>query len=332
MSEIVMAASLSHAPGVLGWPDAPNQEVQKEIAAAHAAVAEAIDRTRPDVFIAFLDDHFENQFRDMSPPFAIGVAPENVGPAKHWLEALKIDRQITVPNNEKLANYLLDGLLKSNFDITRMGELDYGNNLFVPMQMVRPQFDIPFVPVYSNVFNPPLPTMSRAYDLGRAIRKLIEAYPEPLKVGLIASGGISHWPPFWTIEADESDEFIARMKRYQHKGPEYLKTDPGLFSDLALYEQEMSNKAKWPFNGGFRLINEEWDREVLKAFEEGNVDYLRNLTYNDIERDGGHGGHEMLNWMALMGAMNGAGGKLLCYAPVMEWMCGMGYMLYEAKA
>ena len=332
MAKIVMAASLSHAPGVLGWPEAPSAAVQKDIADAHAAVAEAVKETKPDVFIAFLDDHFENQFRDMSPPFAIGVAPENIGPAVHWLEALKIERPIPVQNNETLANHLLEGLLKAQFDITRMGKVEYGNNLFVPMQLVRPQFDIPFVPVYTNVFNPPLPTMARAYDLGQAIRKLVEAYPEPLRVGLIATGGISHWPPFWTVGADETDEFILRMKRYQHEGPEYLKGDPGLFTDLARYEQDMSTKAKWPFNGGFRLINEEWDREVLKAFADGNVNYLHKLTYEDIERDGGHGGHEMLNWMALMGAMNGQGGKLLCYAPVMEWMCGMGYMLYKEAA
>lgn len=183
----------------------------------------------------------------------------------HWLEALKIERPIPVPNNEKLANFLLEGLLKSQFDVTRMGKIEYGNNLFVPMPLVRPQFDIPFVPVYTNVFNPPLPTMGRAYDLGQAVRKLVETYPEPLRIGLISTGGLSHWPPFWTVGADESDAFILRMKRYQHEGPEYLKSDPGLFTDLARYEQDMADKAKWPFNGGFRLINEEWDREVLNA-------------------------------------------------------------------
>lgn len=330
MSEVVMAASLSHAPGVLGWPEASGPEVWKRIEAAHKEIGAAVERTKPDVFIAFLDDHFENQFRDMSPPFAIGVAPENAGPADHWLEALRIDRKIPVRNNENLANHMLKGLLNANFDVTRMGKLEYGNNLFVPMQLVRPQFDIPFVPVYTNVFNPPLPSMGRAYDLGAAIRKLIDAYPEPLRVGLIASGGISHWPPFWTEGADETDEFIVRMKRYQHEGSSVLKDDPDLFTDLARYEQDMANKSKWPFNGGFRLVNEEWDREVLKAFADGNVKYLRDLTYEDIERDGGHGGHEMLNWMALMGAMNGKGGKLLTYEASLEWMCGMGYMLYDA--
>lgn len=330
MSKIVMAASLSHAPGVLGWPDAPSAQQQKSIADAHSAIAEAVERTKPDVFIAFLDDHFENQFRDMSPPFAIGVAPANRGPAEHWLEALKIDRAVSVPNHESLANHLLEGLLNKHFDVTRMGKLDYGNNLFVPMQLVRPQFDIPIIPVFTNVFNPPLPTMARAYDLGKGIGDLVEAFPEDLRVGLIASGGISHWPPFWTVNADESDPFIERMKRYQHEGPTYLENDPDLFTDLARYEHEMSAKAKWPFNGGFRLINEEWDREILNAFAKGDVDFLRRQTYESIERDGGHGGHEMLNWMALMGAMNGQPGKLLCYEPVMEWMCGMGYMLYDA--
>lgn len=324
-----MAASMSHAPGALGWPDAPTAEARKNIELAHASIAGEIERTKPDVFVAFLDDHFENQFRDMSPPFSVGVS-DNVGPARHWLEALKVERQIDVPNHKPLADHLLNGLLKRSFDVTRMGRLDYGNNLFVPMKLVRPQFDIPFVPFYTNVFNPPLPTMGRAYEIGAAVGKLIEEFPEDLKVGLIASGGLSHWPPFWTVNADESDEFIMRMKRYQHEGPGYLNEDPNLFTDLAHYEQEMSEKVKWPFNGGFRLINEEWDRRILDAFAAGDVDFLRNLSYEDIERDGGHGGHEMLNWIALMGAMKGKGGRIVCYEAVMEWMCGMGYMLYDA--
>ncbi len=59
MAKIVTALSMSHAPGVLGWPDAPSDAMKTSIAAAHAECARRLQEAKPDVIIAFLDDHFE---------------------------------------------------------------------------------------------------------------------------------------------------------------------------------------------------------------------------------------------------------------------------------
>jgi 2,3-dihydroxyphenylpropionate 1,2-dioxygenase len=40
----------------------------------------------------------------------------------------------------------------------------------------------------------------------------------------------------------------------------------------------------------------------------------------------------MLNWMAVMGAMGGAKADVIGYEPVKEWICGMGYIAYDAAA
>jgi 3-O-methylgallate 3,4-dioxygenase len=53
---------------------------------------------------------------------------------------------------------------------------------------------IPIVPVFLNTYYPPnQPTPRRCYRLGQAIRAAVEAFPQDLRVGVLASGGLSHF-------------------------------------------------------------------------------------------------------------------------------------------
>ena len=122
------------------------------------------------------------------------------------------------------------------------------------------------------------------------------------------------------------------MKRYQTEGKQVAEEDPSLYSDLAKYEIEMHAKMQWPLRHQHPLVNAAWDKEIIAAFGRGDTDYLRACTYESIEEGGGHGGHEMLNWMAVMGAMDGMPAHVIAYEAVMEWICGMGYIAYEPEA
>jgi len=69
-------------------------------------------------------------------------------------------------------------------------------------------------------------------------------------------------------------------------------------------------------------INPEWDRRVLDCVVRGDVEPLTRLTRDEIERDGGNGGQEIRNWIALLGALPGRRGEVLAYEPVPEWITG----------
>ena len=153
---IVTAIGMSHAPGMLGWPDAPTPSVRRRMEAAYAALSQELTRAKPDVMIAFLDDHFENQYRKLMPTFSVAVAASHSGPAEYWLEALKLKEKRAIPSSPDLAEALLGHLVASDFDVARMGAIEYGNNLIVPFELIRPQYDIPVVPVFINVFTPPI--------------------------------------------------------------------------------------------------------------------------------------------------------------------------------
>jgi 2,3-dihydroxyphenylpropionate 1,2-dioxygenase len=321
--KVVAGISMSHAPLMLGDPDAPEAGMRNRMAAAVKKIADYLDAARPDVMIAILDDHFENHYRNLMPIFSIGVARKHAGPADYWLEALKLQRKENIACDEKLAEFVLGRLVAAGFDVARMGSIEYGNNLMVPLKLIRPQNDIPIIPVFINVFSPPVASMSRAYAFGEALRAAVEAAPRDARVAFLATGGLSHWPPVWGPKSPESDAFLKRMKRFQTEGRNVLVEDPNLLTDLAVYEIEMARTATRP------LVNAKWDHAFLDALARADKNYVCGLSLEEIEAEAGNGGPEVLNWAAMMGAMGGRPARVLNYEPVIEWICGMGFAVYD---
>jgi hypothetical protein len=69
-------------------------------------------------------------------------------------------------------------------------------------------------------------------------------------------------------------------------------------------------------------INPDWDHWVLDHVARADVEPLLELDWATIERDGGNGGQEIRNWVALLGAVPGWKGAVLAYEPVPEWITG----------
>ena len=315
----VGALSVSHAPGILGWPDDVTDVEHKSVFEAFEDLKETVEAAGPDVIIAFLDDHFENHFRSLMPSVSVGVADRHSGPGEHLLKLLKFDKPQSIDGAKELAEHILRTVVGDGIDAARMSSAEFGNNLMVPLKLIRPAGDIPIIPVYINVFTPPLITMERAYQLGAAVRKAVEGRPE--RVMFWATGGLSHWPPIWE-PSRESNDFLARMKTFQNEGRSYLERDPDLWTDVGPYEIEMAQQM------GDACVSPDWDREFLRLLSAGDMAGLFAWTYDDVEKGGGHGGHEILNWMAVAGAMNGAPCEVLTYQPTPAWICGTGAVRY----
>jgi hypothetical protein len=64
---------------------------------------------------------------------------------------------------------------------------------FVHQRLMKDRV-VPIVPVLLNTYYPPnQPTPKRCYQLGRAIREATSAWPSKTRVGIVASGGLSHF-------------------------------------------------------------------------------------------------------------------------------------------
>jgi 2,3-dihydroxyphenylpropionate 1,2-dioxygenase len=175
--------------------------------------------------------------------------------------------------------------------------------------------------MFINVFTPPLTPPARAHDLGRSLRRLLERRPE--RVLVLATGGLSHWPPFWNENSSEDDLLLQRVKRFQTEGRHVLKDDPDLMTDFGVYETEMAAKSET------LLVNEKWDRRFLGAFAEGDAAFVRELNWEKIAEEAGPGGNEVLNWIALMGAMGDAPAEILSYDVSPEWITGVAFSVYS---
>jgi 3-O-methylgallate 3,4-dioxygenase len=78
----------------------------------------------------------------------------------------------------------------------------------------------PIVPVFQNTCYPPnQPSSRRSYQLGQAIGAAIRAWPEPARVAVVASGGLSHF-----VVDEEQDLRI--LKALEHKDAQTLQSVP----------------------------------------------------------------------------------------------------------
>lgn len=117
------------------------------------------------------------------------------------------------PVHAKLATHLIAGLIDREFDVASANALPEGQGEghafgFVHQRILK-RTALPVVPVFLNTYYPPnQPSPRRCYKLGQAIRATIEAYTEDLRVGVVASGGLSHF----TIDETFDGEVIRALK------------------------------------------------------------------------------------------------------------------------
>ena len=116
--------------------------------------------------------------------------------ARMWRHEPEVDRDY--PVHSDLAEWLIRQLSDRDFDIAAMDGLEPGQSEGHAFQYIHRRLlkgaDLPVIPVILNTFDPPnQPTPRRCVALGKALRELVAAWPEDLRVGVIASGGLSHF-------------------------------------------------------------------------------------------------------------------------------------------
>jgi 3-O-methylgallate 3,4-dioxygenase len=103
------------------------------------------------------------------------------------------------PVDSRLARHLIGDLMGQGFDISQSKRLakEHGEGHafgFVHQRLMDDDHIIPIVPVALNTYFPPnQPRPRRCYELGAAIRKAVQNAPGNGRVGILASGGLSHF-------------------------------------------------------------------------------------------------------------------------------------------
>jgi Catalytic LigB subunit of aromatic ring-opening dioxygenase len=153
---------------------------------AKAALRAKLAELQPDVLVIFGDDQAECFDFKNFPTLAVFLGDEMSG------------RGVHAPGHPGLAKAVLLGLLERGFDPAFMMDLpkpDHGMShaVMTPLGFFT-DGDIPTVPVLLNAYFAPQITGERSVGLGRAVREVIDRYPEELRVVAIGSGGLWHTP------------------------------------------------------------------------------------------------------------------------------------------
>jgi 3-O-methylgallate 3,4-dioxygenase len=241
---------------------APAQLVarQNTARAAIAHLSQTLANAKLDTLIVMGDDQDESYLEDCRPTFAIYYGETILNSNEQHEQYHKRFPEWYVKNRQgffedskpreypvdaKLAVHLIDWLMDNGFDIAssknmRKGEGEGHAVAYVHRRVMDDKKPVPVVPVFLNTYFPPnQPRPKRCYALGQAIRKAVEAYPGDARIGIIASGGLSHF-----------------------------------------------------------LVDEDFDRAILKACADKNAAFLQNLPRNKLNA----GSSEILNWVGIAGA------------------------------
>ncbi len=227
----LLAAAPATAQGMVSI-DAMGQRFD-DTQAAMDTLRQRIHAARLDVLIVIGDDQTELFRSTNLPAIAIyhGTTIRNAAAelrdTDNWVQRARMWRQEPGadrdhPVDSALAEWLIRQLSDRDFDIAAMSGLEAG--LFEGhafsfihrryLEGLRPPglpggsdvtgvtgvtgvpgaTGLPIVPIILNTFDPPnQPTPRRCVALGAALRELITRYPGDQRVGVLASGGLSHF-------------------------------------------------------------------------------------------------------------------------------------------
>jgi len=208
--------------------------------AAIKQVAQTLAHAKVDTLVVLGDDQNESYKEDCRPAFAIyyGDTIRNSNEQhdeyrKRFPEWYVQNRQgffedkgpRDYPVHGKLAVHLIESLMDSGFDLGASQRLPEGEGeghaiAYVHRRVMDANAPVAAVPIFLNTYFPPnQPRPSRCYAFGQALRKAIEAFPGNEKVGVLASGGLSHF-----LVDEDFDRAI--LKACADKDAKFLQTLP----------------------------------------------------------------------------------------------------------
>lgn len=210
----VTYAELSSAVGDRYADDATAEILAVKARASQTALdrlAKALEAAAPDVVVVVGDDQQELFGPDNQPAVAVyfgeAVVTSNrfgLDDLPDWMRTMGrgylMDEVHRLPGAPDLAVDVIRGLLDGNVDVAVSGVVRdpataaFGHAYGFVAHRLFGDRKIPMLPILLNTYYPPnVPSAGRCHDIGRALRRAIEASAADLRVAVIASGGLSHF-------------------------------------------------------------------------------------------------------------------------------------------
>ncbi len=219
MARITASVYTSHVPAIGAAMDLgkTHEPYWQKVFAGYEFSRQWLRENPPDVIFLVYNDHATAFSLDLIPTFAIGTGPQYAPADEGWGP-----RPVpVVQGHPELASHIAHSVIQDDFDLTIVNRMDVDHGLTVPLSlMCGPQDKVtgawpcPMIPFAVNVVQYPVPSGRRCFHLGRAIRKAVESYDEPLNVQIWGTGGMSHQlqgPRAGLINAAWDNRFLDRL-------------------------------------------------------------------------------------------------------------------------
>jgi protocatechuate 4,5-dioxygenase beta chain len=219
MARITASVYTSHVPAIGAAMDLgkTHEPYWQPVFAGYQFSRQWLKDNPPDVIFLVFNDHATAFSLDMIPTFAIGTAAEYAVADEGW-GPRPVPKVIGHPD---LASHIAQSVIQDDFDLTIVNKMDVDHGLTVPLSLmcgvkdpVKEAWPCPVIPFAVNVVQYPVPSGRRCYNLGKAIRKAVASYDEPLNVQIWGTGGMSHQlqgPRAGLINAPWDKRFLDRL-------------------------------------------------------------------------------------------------------------------------
>lgn len=269
----------------------------------------ALHQAMPDVVVVVGSNHFRGFWLDMMPAFTIGVG-SILSAGEHGTPVGAL------PNSPEFALELCQALVDDGVDVAFSEKLTVDHGISHAFQwVIGEETPVPIVPVVVNCFAPPLPTLTRVVEVGRALRRAIDGNRSAERIAIIATGGLSHALPFpdWRRPDGEDEEFLAAS-----------------WKEGRLDWQQFETRRREIIVNAPPRTNSEFDLTFLDHLAAGTLTSLaKDLSQEALLASAGNGGNEIRAWLMMAAAMQDKPGRILAYSDMPEWLTGMAVAVIE---
>ena len=215
MARVTAGVTMSHIPAIGRAIDTDNTQSDywKPLFDGFEFSKSWIADKKPDVIFLVYNDHATAFSLELIPTFGIGcaekfqIADEGWGPRP-------VPDAIGHPD---LAWHIAQSVIQQDFDLTIINKMHVDHGFSVPLSLMFGQpeaWPVKVIPFPVNVVLYPPPSGRRCYNLGKALRKAIEAFDEDLNVQIWGTGGMSHQlqgPRAGLINKEFDTDFLNRI-------------------------------------------------------------------------------------------------------------------------
>ena len=215
MARITASVYTSHVPAIGAAMDLgkDHEPYWRKLFDGYAFSRWWMRENTPDVIILVFNDHANAFSLSMIPTFAIGTASRYPIADEGWGPRPVPE----VAGDAEFAAHITQSVIQDDFDLTIVNEMALDHGLTVPLSLMFGKADAwpcRVIPFAVNVLQYPVPSGARCFRLGKAIRKAVESYDEPLDVQVWGTGGMSHQlqgPRAGLINSEWDNAFLDRL-------------------------------------------------------------------------------------------------------------------------